>query len=409
MRTLLEHRSKIVKEMRAITEAPEGEGGDLTPEQINLFNALKAELGKSDEKIERQAVIEDAERRMSGTPITGDPVFDREMRSFSMLKAIQHQLGAKVDAGRELEISAELAHLEGRSTDGILAPYSVFEKRAAGTMTSAAPIGGPGGNLIGTDHLGGQYVDMLREMNPLTGLGMRTLSGLVGNVEIPRMAAGTSVAWFGEDSAIPQTEAAFDKITLSPKHVGAWAEYSRNMLLQASPDVEAVLRQDLAQSLAMEVANAVINGTGLTAEPTGILETSGIAEENKPQADMDYAPTLANTLLTSNVQDANISFLSNSAYKLTVDKMLTDDGLPVGATAFYRGYKNLWTSLVPAGNVMIAGDFSQVIQGTWSSVEILVNPYMESAYKKGNVALRIILTTDIAIRHPGAFATFKAA
>lgn len=56
--------------MRAITEAPQGEGGDLTAEQQNLFNALKAELGKADAQIERQAVLDDAERRMNRVSIS---------------------------------------------------------------------------------------------------------------------------------------------------------------------------------------------------------------------------------------------------------------------------------------------------------------------------------------------------
>lgn len=408
MRTLLEKRSKIVSEMRAIADAPQGEGGDLTAEQQNLFNVLKAELGKADAQIERQAVLDDAERRMNGTPVTGDARLDAELRGFSVLKAIQHQLGARVDAGRELEVSAELARLEGRSTNGILMPYSVFERRA-GTMTTTAPAAGPGSNLVGTDHLGGQYIDLLREANPLAALGMRTLSGLVGNVEIPRLASGTSVGWFGEDAAIPQTDAAHDHVALAPKHVGAWCEYSRNMLLQSSPDIESILRSDLAQSLAMEVARAVINGSGSGAEPMGILNTAGIQETAKPTKEMDFVPTLAATLLEANIQDSSVSFLVNSGFKVTVDKLLTTDGLPVGAAAFFRNYRNLWTSLVPAGNIMVAGDFSQVIQGTWSAVEVLVNPYMESAYKKGNVALRIVLTTDIAVRHPQAFATFEAA
>ena len=175
MRTLLEKRSKIVSDMRAITEAPQGEGGDLTAEQQNLFNALKTELGKADAKIERQAVLDDAERRMNGVSITGDSKLDKEMRSFSVMRAIQHQLGTKVDAGRELEISAELARMEGRSTDGILMPYSVFERRAD-TITTTAPTAGPGGNLIGTDHMGGQFIDMLREANPLTAMALYPLA-----------------------------------------------------------------------------------------------------------------------------------------------------------------------------------------------------------------------------------------
>ena len=103
-----------------------------------------------------------------------------------------------------------------------------------------------------------------------------------------------------------------------------------------------------------------------------------------------------------------MSFLATAAFKKTVDNLLTADGLPIGAATFFRDYPHIWSTFVPADNLLIGGDFSQVIQGTWSSVEILVNPYMESAYKKGNVALRIILTMDVAVRHPEAFATFGA-
>lgn len=407
MRHLLEKRSKIVKEMRKLAESPLGEGGDLSADQEQRFDALKSDLEKTEAQLERQSVVADAERRMNGTPITGDKHVDREMRGFSVTKAIQHMLGAKIDAGREIEISAELARMEGRSTDGILMPYSVFERRAAGTITTTAPADGPGGSLIGTEHMGGHWIDMLREANPLTGLGMRVMSGLVGNVEIPRLKSSTSVAWFGENTAIPQSEAEMDSITLSPKHAGAWTEYSRNMLLQSSPDIEGLLRSDLAQVLALEVARAVINGSGADAEPTGILATSGINEIDKPATEMGYASALANALYVKNVQ--NVSFIANSTFKATVDNLLTTDGLPIGSAAFFRNYPHKYASTVPAARVMVAGDFSQVIQGTWSAVELLINPYMESAFKKGNVAMRIVLTTDIAIRHPEAFATFKVA
>jgi len=195
-------------------------------------------------------------------------------------------------------------------------------------------------------------------------------------------------------------------VTLTPKHVGAWTEYSRNMLLQSSPDIESILRSDLAQVLGLEVARATINGTGTGAEPRGILNTAGIQTVAQPADAMQYAPMLADLLFTANV--GNAAFLTNAGYKLTIDQLLTTDGLPIGAAAFFRGYPFAFSSLVPAPRCMIAGNYSEVLQGTWSSVEVLINPFAESAYKKGNILLRIILTMNVAIRHPEAFATFGA-
>lgn len=405
MRELLDRQSRIHADLKGIVDAPAGTDGDLSDEQETRAADLQAQMAKVKRLIEVRADIDETERRMSGTPVTGDPKLDKEMRSFSLTRAVQHMLGTKVDAGRELEISAELARREQRSTEGFFMPYSFFEKRAD-VITTTAPTGGPGSNMIGTDHLGNQFIDLLREANPLTALGVQTLTGLVGNVEIPKLKQSTSVGWFGENSAIQQTDAAFDKVTLSPKHCGAWTEYSRNMLLQSSPDIESLLRSDLAQVLALEVARATISGSGTGAEPTGILNTTGVQKITMPTEVMEYAPELASALFLANAP--SVSFLATAAFKKTVDNLLTADGLPIGADSFFRNYPHIWTTFVPAENLLIGGDFSQVIQGTWSAVEVLVNPYMESAYKKGNVALRIILTMDVAIRHPEAFATFGA-
>ena len=57
----------------------------------------------------------------------------------------------------------------------------------------------------------------------------------------------------------------------------------------------------------------------------------------------------------------------------------------------------------PAKNVAILGDWSQVMLGIWSEIDILVNPFAEAPYKKGNVLVRAMSTVDIGVRHPEAF------
>jgi HK97 family phage major capsid protein len=51
----------------------------------------------------------------------------------------------------------------------------------------------------------------------------------------------------------------------------------------------------------------------------------------------------------------------------------------------------------------ILGDFSQVLLGIWSEVDLLVNPFAETAYRRGGVLVRAMATVDVAIRHPQAF------
>src|SRR5688572_13416736 len=108
-RQLLERRSELVKEMRAITTTPTGNGGDLSAEQSTRFETLKTELTGIEKNIERQQVLDEAERRMQGTPLnsTGDNRLDEELRNFSLIRAICSQIpdmAGRVDSGREREI-----------------------------------------------------------------------------------------------------------------------------------------------------------------------------------------------------------------------------------------------------------------------------------------------------------------
>ena len=52
---------------------------------------------------------------------------------------------------------------------------------------------------------------------------------------------------------------------------------------------------------------------------------------------------------------------------------------------------------------LIYGDWSELLIGIWSEIDILVNPYESTAYSKGNVSIRAMATVDCAVRHPAAF------
>ena len=81
-----------------------------------------------------------------------------------------------------------------------------------------------------------------------------------------------------QSAAAAESQQAFDQVTLSPKSISAYTDYSRKMLLQASPDIEQIVRSDLANVLAIGIDLAAINGSGAGSEPEGILNTTGIGD-----------------------------------------------------------------------------------------------------------------------------------
>src|SRR5688572_20084078 len=98
--------------MRSITEKPAGNGGDLSNEQSKRFDELKSELTGLEQRIERQRFLDEAERRMSGTPVhgSGDNRLDDQLKNFSLRRAIASQvpdLAQKIDCGLERELSNE--------------------------------------------------------------------------------------------------------------------------------------------------------------------------------------------------------------------------------------------------------------------------------------------------------------
>jgi len=421
LQSIREQRAGVVAQMRALLVTAETAKRELTAAEAAEFDRLKTEeRGLADQAARAEALLE-AERRASGTPAGGDRNFDAECRSFSLLRAIQAQLpNSSVDAGREREVSQELARRSGRSAGGLFIPSQIFEERV---FTTTNPAGGPGSNLVPTDHRADQYIDRLRDALIVRRLGATVLSGLTGNVDIPRLRASVAAAWVLENAALTANNPQVEKITLTPKHVGALTEYSRNMVQQTSPDIEALLRNDFAQILAAEVDRAAINGAGAAGVPRGILQTAGIGSvamgANGGPIAWSSVIDLVGAVEIANAQGA--AFMTNARVtrnaRRTVKVASTDSEMVMDAPAALAGYPVGVTNLVPSNltkgtsvgvcSALIFGDFSQLLLGYWSEFDLLVNPYESAAYAKGNVQIRGMLTMDVAVRQPAAFAAIQ--
>jgi hypothetical protein len=90
MRTMLERRASLVSDLRALTAT-----GELSDEQRGRFDTLKAEADALQARIDRQAVVDDLERRVQGQPVgSGDRNFDRQLFEVGILDVIRAGMGA---------------------------------------------------------------------------------------------------------------------------------------------------------------------------------------------------------------------------------------------------------------------------------------------------------------------------
>ena len=427
MPQLLDVRDQVRVAMRATSDAMDGDGdngGNGDAELQALWAQLQGLIGEIDSRITRQATIDDLDRRSAGNPVggSGDAQWDQRCAEFSIVRAIAAQIGiAGVDAGREREVCAELARrAEGRSFAGIPVPVRALSVNRAmadvlarrdierRVITTALPAGGPGSNLIGTFLDPTQYIDVLRPAMVVRQLGARVLSDLRANLDLPRLSGATTYGWFAENSAIPTSDETFDRVHLRPHHAGAILEVSRNMLQQSTPDIEAIVRDDLAQVLARAVDSAALVGpTGSAVEPQGIIYTPGVTEVAAAVAGYDLMVDITTAPATLNALAGSLGWASNMLVRGALLKLKDGMQRPYGLDILGQGYPFGFTNLATDAtnpDPLIFGNWNDLIIGFWSEIDLLVNPYGDAAFSKGNVQLRGAMTLDIALRHPESFA-----
>jgi len=391
-----EQRTAKVAEARTLLATAERENRSLTADESAKFDAAKAEITALEAAEQRQQFVDDAERRQTGVVVNrnGDTTADLEQR-VSLLTVLRAGIEGRALTGAEAEMHAELERRHGKAKHGgILVPLSAFEKRQ--NTTTTAP------ELIATQHRADQYIGPLRDSLLVQRLGVRTLSGLTGNVSIPKAGTGLSVGWVEEGQALPESQMDFESVTLTPHHVGGITEMSRQLIQQSSPAIEDLVRQDLSWAIAHAVDAAIIAGTGTGGQPLGLINRTGVQEAALPAT---WADVLAIEQLLAAVNVSPTGWYTSPAVMTALRGILKAPtaGSEYIATAGRIGELPAASSNAAPVDTAILGDWTQVLLGQWGAVEILVNPFAETPYRRGGVLVRAMSTVDVAVRHEQAF------
>lgn len=434
---LKEERAGLLEQIEQIDTKADAEKRNLTEDEqskwddlVKRADDLKTEIARAEkrEEMARERALDKAHANEK----KGEKSEKREAtKQYSLLKAINEQMRNGQLTGLEKEMHEE-AEQEVRQFGSIggfgLPSWAVqLEKRdlTAGTTTT-------GGHTIQTDV--GALIPILRPNLVCVNAGAQVLSGLTGNLDLPRNDAKGAAVWEGENDANAETTPTFDKLSLSPNRLGAYTQISKQLMVQSTlPSVEAFVRNDLTRAVQEKLDQTLLQGNAGGSDPfNGILNTTGIGAVFAGGAPLNTtnangaAPIWAdviNLYKEVDIDNAALGALSYVSHPSTVAYfsrtpkqasgvegnfiMPTRDelyGFPMRTTTQLSDItKGSSTDL----KAIIFGNFNDMIIGQWAGVDIVVDPYSSSK----NALVDIVVNTwwDMVIRHAESFASCEDA
>ena len=329
----------------------------------------------------------------------------KEVRQFSIMKAINALANptdrqAQRDAEFEFECSEEASKHYGRTAQGIMLPPEVMSNWNTRDLNASDDAG-----LVGQDFRPESFIDALRNASAVMPLATN-LNGLQGDVKIPKKTSAATAAFISaEGGASGESEMVIGSVTMSPKTVGVHTDVTRQLMLQSSLDVENLIRDDLAKSMAIAIDDGALEGSGSSGNPTGITNTSGI---NTVSLSSAAAPTFAEmvsietAVAVDNALVGDLAYIINPTNYGTLKTTAKDSGsgLFVAENGMVNGYPVVISNQITANNYVF-GNFNDLLIGFFGGLDITVDPYSNST--SGTVRIVALQSVDVAVRHAVSF------
>lgn len=345
-------------------------------------------------------------RTPAAAPLGGDLKTEQKIvREYSLSKFVKNLVRGG-DVGFEREVSQQLVAQYGQHGrgQGIIVPYTVLAKQRATSLSES----GTSSYTVSTDLMAGEFIDVLRPYSILPSLGVRVMSGLTGNVAIPKQTAAGAGYWVAEEVDVTRLAPTVGQVSLSPKTVGAACDVSHLLKMQSTPSADDIIRNDIMKSIATKIESAVF-ATGGAGSPTVITATSGINNPTVTGGTPTYAQILdfPGSILADGAQAAGQKWAISAAVWAKLAATYNDGttkSYPVldTVTQTIIGFPYLVSENVGT-NAAFFGDWSQMILGSWGGgIEIIVDTATLSL--AGGTRIVGLQMVDFALRHGQAFA-----
>lgn len=369
--------------------------------EIRSMGDLDKEYQTNETRYRAALIAEDDERRDAKNDL--ETRSDREW-SDMVAKFELRQVALNLDEGRALDgVTAEIVQ-EMRSTGGyrgVPVPFEALEQRAGETVSTGTP------DPMNTRPI----IERLFPASVAARLGVQSINVTQGSEAWPVATSGAVAGWaateggsIGDASAFATAEA-----TLSPDQtLGAHMRITRKAMKQSGAGLEAAIRRDMAAAIGAELDRAVLNGSGASGQPLGIVTgaaTYGITSTDMSAAAVSWAAFRAEVVA---FMEAN-AISAASAIRLGLTPALwsdLDDTLVSGTAVseWDRMVKHIpqgniaTTNTLGAGTAILTanvGGMAPAFVGLWGGVDVIRDPYSDA--QSGGLRLTGLVTADVTV------------
>ena len=329
-------------------------------------------------------------------------VTDKEADRYSLIRALNASAsGDWSKAGLEREINIAAATTMKKDARGFYVPHDILMRG----LSKGTP--GKGGELVTTDLLLDQFADVLRNKTVMAQLGMQMLTGLDGDIDLPKKTSGSSFVWLGEGEDAQDSSFDFTTLNMTPKTIAGAIPVTRKLRKQASRSIEALIITDLLDGMGVAIDYAMLAGPG-NKSPLGLLNDVGVPGLTYPSTGITFGKLvdMLTKIGTYNADRGALAYLSGIIERGAAMQTLKFEG--IGGCLWendkVNGHRAEATNQVPA-DTWIFGDFSQLICGLWGVLDLKADAAKLAA--SDGLVLRAFQDVDVVNRRKESFCIAK--
>lgn len=250
---MLEKRKNLLNTMDGFLETHKNSNGALSVEDDATYSKMEKEfdeLTASITRAQRRANMEMEMNKPVNAPITAKPM-----------------------------VMTEQEENTGRASNAYKKNFwnAMRRKQMTPEMANALQIGtdSEGGYLV-PDEYEKTLVEALEEENIFRKLA-HVISTSSGDRKIPVVASKGSASWVDEEGTIPDSDDAFNQVSIGAYKLGTLIKVSNELLNDSVFNLESYISKEFARRIGAKEEDAFFNGNG-TGKPVGIFNATGGAE-----------------------------------------------------------------------------------------------------------------------------------